>query len=67
MKFQKKWKVTEKYNVFVSMGILLVIMLSLQSIFPIYFSGMGATMIIIGLWIMLFYKWEEIETRRVRQ
>lgn len=53
------WKVTERYNILLSMGVLLLFLLILN-----YFKQSAfVASIVIGVWIMVFYKWEYLEEK----
>ncbi len=55
------WKVTERYNILLSMGVLLLFLLILS-----YFKqSVFVASIVIGVWIFIFYKWEILKIDEV--
>ena len=57
----KKWIVTERYNILLSGGTLIFIMIVLSFQFSNYFKGVGMVVMLVGIWTYIFYKWEHIE------
>ena len=57
----KKWIVTERYNILLSGGTLIFIMIVLSFQFSNYFKGVGMVVMLVGIWTYMFYKWEHIE------
>lgn len=63
-----RWIVTERYNILLSGGTLLIAMIFLSVVLknfdiirPYETSAIGFTVILIGIWIWIFYKFEYIE------
>lgn len=56
---KRTWIVTERTNVFLSLGVLLLVSLGISWIPLSSLGHIGLSYIIVGIWLYVFYSWED--------